>query len=324
MIHGAWLIHKPASGTSNSLLQKCKRILLQKGWIHSTTKIGHAGTLDPFASGLLVLLTGEATKLSDLYLHSKKTYTGTLKLGIKTDTADYTGQILETKIVPPHSLEEWQTYADQFIHDPYFQTPPMYSAKKLDGKALYTYARQGKTLVREPILKKIDQFQILNFNPTPSQSPELDFEVTCESGTYVRTLAEDFAQKAGTVAHLTRLHRTKSSDLHVEQSATLEELEKAPLPHFFIPLEKLGTHVTSLFVDSKTAHYLRNGNTKYLQSLLVQASELPSSTPHVLVRVSDSTVSDATVGNSALNAPVALLEKKPDFTFRLQRIILSL
>jgi tRNA pseudouridine55 synthase len=226
-------------------------------------RIGHGGTLDPFATGVLVVLIGEATKIADAYLHSKKTYTGTITLGSQTDTADCTGTLIQSLSLPDFTLYSnaavrWTELAATFVNEPYFQTPPMYSAKKKDGVALYDLARQGIEVERTALLKKIEGFKIYTTaNPT-----ELSFRVSCESGTYIRVLAEDLAKKAGTVAHLKTLCRSQSSDCELQNSISLDDLLQNPetITQHIRPLETIAQHVPSISISTNERDLLRNGN----------------------------------------------------------------
>ncbi|MBU6153747.1 MAG: tRNA pseudouridine(55) synthase TruB [Bdellovibrionales bacterium] len=304
---GAFVIDKPEGLSSSQAVTRLKWALINHKIAGKSLKIGHGGTLDPFATGVLVVLFGEATKLADCYLHSKKTYTGTIRLGITTDSGDLTGEKTAERPVPPLSLAQWQQLANQFVDEPYFQTPPMHSAKKKDGVALYELARRGVEIEREPIRKTIHSFTLSNLHPDT-----IAFEVTCESGTYVRVLAYDLAKSAGTLAHLTTLRRTASSDRSIAESLpldqTIEALEKHPesLPNL-IPLEQLATHVPEIKIDSLRASRIRAGRVEAIQEFLEHPNRPGLEGRYVLIR-----------DDSSL---IALLERPaPQGPSRLQRV----
>jgi tRNA pseudouridine55 synthase len=308
-ISGALLIDKPLQLTSSDVVTRLKWALINHGYAIKGFRIGHGGTLDPFATGVLAILFGEATKLADCYLHSVKAYSGLIQLGTSTETGDHTGAIKAQLPVPPLDLSQWQSLADQFVLTPYFQTPPMYSAKKKDGKALYELARQGIEIEREPILKKIDSFRL-------GEAAEkcLSFQVTCESGTYVRVLAEDLADHAHTVSHLLELRRTRSSDLLLENCSTLDEtlqlLESGAelkLLKNFTPLSRLASHLPSIAVIDAEAAQIKQGQHRSIAQILSRASGENTSSRYLLVKLK--------------GTPLALLERANlESPFRLQRV----
>ena len=319
MLSGAFWINKPAELTSSDVVVRLKIALTRNGYCEKGFKIGHGGTLDPFATGALVVLVGEATKLADTYLHSVKAYSGMIAVGNRTNTGDLTGEVVETLAVPSLNDEQWQVLADQFVAEDYWQTPPMYSAKKQDGRTLHSLARQGIEVERKAILKKISEFTV---QKTPLTS-ELSFHVRCESGTYVRVIAEDLAKKAGTAAHLRTLIRTDSSDVSLTKCSDLETVmklleEKAPIENIsaFHPLLDVATHLQTLTVTE------------------IEATAMLQGQPHAVYSVIEKFVSDTRnnpryfIARMASGTPVALFERlseadshlKP--TYRLQRIIL--
>ena len=191
---GLLLLNKPAGISSNRALQTVKRLLNAK-------KAGHTGSLDPAATGMLPLCFGEATKVCAYLLDADKVYRVTARLGVATDTADADGKPIATAEVPSLSAEDWDVILQGFVGESE-QIPPMYSALKKDGKRLYELARKGETVEREPRPIRIHEIRLLELAGT-----RLVFRVHCSKGTYVRTLVEDIARRAGTVAHTTRLHR---------------------------------------------------------------------------------------------------------------------
>lgn len=209
-VHGVLLLDKPVAWSSNDALIKAKRLL-------NALKAGHTGTLDPFATGLLPLCFGEATKFSQDLLEADKTYQTVVHLGITTTTGDTEGEVLETHAVNV-SEEQIRAALLQFTGD-ILQVPPMYSALKRDGKPLYEYARAGITLEREarPVTIHILEFSSYT-------SPFLTLNIRCSKGTYIRVLGEDIGAALGCGAHLNALRRTHVGHLLLENAVTLEAL----------------------------------------------------------------------------------------------------
>lgn len=225
-INGILLVNKPQQLSSNQVLQKIKRKL-------NAAKAGHAGTLDPLATGMLLMCFGRATKLVDHMLNADKSYTATIQLGQATTTGDSEGEVIETRSIPAVDATQLAALQEQFLGEQ-VQTPPMYSALKHQGKPLYEYARQGIEIERPS--RKIT-VKSLHIDPL-TQQDQLTFQVCCSKGTYVRTLAEDMAAALGTVGHLVALHRDycagfETSDMlpwEVCESAAPESLKDAMLP----------------------------------------------------------------------------------------------
>jgi tRNA pseudouridine55 synthase len=167
-------------------------------------KIGHCGTLDPMATGMLILVLGNGTRLSDLLMSEDKEYVGTMTLGATTSTQDAEGEILEQKPVPELTMEQVTAAFDAFKGD-FYQIPPMVSAIKIGGVPLYKLARKGQEVVREPRFVRVYDYEITRFEP-----PQIDFRIVCSKGFYVRTYAHDIGQKLGCGAHLSALRRTRS------------------------------------------------------------------------------------------------------------------
>ena len=195
-------INKPAGWTSFDVVKKVRGIIKEK-------KVGHAGTLDPFAEGVLVLGTGPDTKnLTDITM-TNKTYRAELTLGKATDTQDRDGKISAEEVVPELTKENIAAVLASF-DGPQEQIPPMYSAKHVNGQRLYKLARKNKTVERVPVKISIDQISLLDYT-----EPVISFNVTCSKGTYVRVLGADIAAKLGTVGHLTALTRTSVGAYHL-------------------------------------------------------------------------------------------------------------
>ena len=207
-------INKPAGWTSFDVVKKVRGIIKEK-------KVGHAGTLDPFAEGVLVLGTGPDTKnLTDITT-ANKTYRAKLTLGKATDTQDRDGRISTEKLVPELTKETIVAVLASF-NGPQEQIPPMYSAKHVNGQRLYKLARKNKTVERVPVKISIDQISLLDYT-----EPVISFNVTCSKGTYVRVLGADIAAKLGTVGHLTALIRTSVGSYHIADATTIEELSNS-------------------------------------------------------------------------------------------------
>ena len=208
---GLLLIDKPEGPSSASIVHKAKMILGAK-------KVGHLGTLDPFASGLLVLGVNDGTKIADIFLQAPKSYRGVMTLGVQTDSQDATGNVIGVWDVPPVTEQDLRALEQQFSGD-LEQTPPMFSALKKDGMRLYKLARQGREVPREPRVIRIDAIQLRQIDST-----ELELDVTCSRGTYVRTLAADIGKVLGCGAHLKTLRRLSCGHLSLSQAVSMENL----------------------------------------------------------------------------------------------------
>ena len=211
-IDGVLLVDKGPDMTSHDVVAVARRSLGIK-------KIGHCGTLDPMATGLLILVVGRGTKIQDLLMAEDKEYVGSLKLGQVTNTQDADGEVIEEHEVPKLDAEELREVFGEFTGD-FYQTPPMVSAIKKDGVPLYKLARQGKEVKRDPRLVHVYSYRIDEIS-----LPQVDFTVVCSKGFYVRTYAHDIGQKLGCGAHLKALRRTKSGKFDLERSVTFEELK---------------------------------------------------------------------------------------------------
>jgi len=210
-LDGALLIDKPAGPTSHDVVDEIRR---QFG----IRKVGHCGTLDPNATGLLIIVLGRGTKLSERLMSDDKVYEGTMKFGETTNSFDVDGEILSTQPVPPLTLEQLNALAETFIGD-LQQLPPMVSAVKIQGVPLYKLARKGIEVAREPRL-----VHIYNFRFTDYAEPRGHFRVACTKGTYVRSLTHDLGQKIGCGAHLQTLRRLVSGKFDVADAITFEEV----------------------------------------------------------------------------------------------------
>ena len=216
-MNGVILINKEKGISSFGVVSKIRKILNIK-------KVGHTGTLDPEAKGLLPILIGNGTKLSKYLIEHDKTYIAKLKFGIKTDTADGEGNILEKKKFKLNETNnnKYNNVFKSFVGKSK-QIPPMYSAIKVNGKKLYEYAREGKDVKVDKRDIEIYNIDILDINYDKN---EIEFSVSCSKGTYIRTLCEDIANALGTVGYMSSLKRTKINDFKIEDSITLHELEE--------------------------------------------------------------------------------------------------
>lgn len=260
-VHGVLLLDKPLGWSSNDILQKVK-------WLLRAEKAGHTGTLDPLASGVLPLCFGAATKFSQLQLDADKTYEATAVLGIKTSTGDAEGEIIQERPVQAtHVTADDLARVQAQFTGAILQTPPMHSALKKDGKALYEYARAGIEIEREARAVTIHDLQInlqAKSLETPSQPAQQAIEmiVKCSKGTYIRTLGEDIGEALGCGAHLSRLRRIATGGFHAAQCVTLAELEAMPEDERLarlLPVDSLLEHHTPVTLDADNAARFLNG-----------------------------------------------------------------
>src|SRR6478752_258870 len=212
-LDGAILIDKPSGPTSHDVVDAIRRQFKIK-------KVGHCGTLDPNATGLLIIVLGRGTKLSERLMSDDKVYEGTIKFGEATDSYDADGELVSSLPVPPSSLEELNEAGAQFVGDQ-MQTPPMVSAVKKGGVPLYKLARKGIEVEREARL-----IHIYNFRFTKYEEPLGQFRLACTKGTYVRSIAHELGQKLGCGAHLSTLRRVKSGKFDVADATQFEEVMK--------------------------------------------------------------------------------------------------
>jgi len=246
MIDGALLLDKPVGVSSNRALQEAKRLLRAK-------KAGHAGTLDPLASGLLLLLLGEATKFAAPLLDADKEYLATLKLGERTSTGDAEGDVLEVRAVHA-SAAELAAVLERF-RGAIDQVPPMHSALKRGGVPLYKLARKGRTVERAARRVQISELELLGYAP-----PLAELRIRCSKGTYIRSLGEDIGAALGSGAHLAGLRRTGSGRFRVEDAVTLEQLRAMPAPQErLLTLGELLADFPPTELDAAAEARLRNG-----------------------------------------------------------------
>jgi tRNA pseudouridine55 synthase len=211
-LDGVLIVDKAPGMTSHDVVAIVRRAL-------DTKKVGHCGTLDPLATGLLIVVIGRGTKIQDLLMSEDKEYVGALKLGEMTDSQDADGEVTETRPVPELSREQIEEAFARFDGD-FYQMPPMVSAIKMGGVPLYKLARQGKTVEREPRFVHVFAHEIKNIT-----LPEVEFRVVCSKGFYVRTYAFDIGNALGCGAHLQSLRRTKSGKFNLDHAVTIEDLK---------------------------------------------------------------------------------------------------
>ena len=255
---GLILVNKPKGMTSHDVVARIRRIL-------GTKKAGHFGTLDPLATGLLLVGVGKATKLFPFYLHSAKNYKGRIRLGIATDTYDSEGQPV-SKESENYPDEKYLLHQMKIFEGEIEQVPPPYSAKKYKGEALYKRVRKKKEFKLKPCHVFIHYFRLKNYAP-----PYMDFEVKCSSGTYIRSIAHDLGQKLGCGAHLHELERTGIGQNKIESSHTLGNIEDmfsaGKISQFLHPIEILLPELPKIVVDDNTAELVRSGRDFYSDSI---------------------------------------------------------
>lgn len=249
-VHGLLLLDKPAGITSNRALQTVKRLLGAK-------KAGHTGSLDPAATGMLPLCFGEGTKVCAYLLDADKTYRVVARLGAATDTGDADGTVIETADVPSLEPRDWRSILERFT-GAIEQVPPMYSALKKDGRRLYELARQGQVVERPPRPVRIHAISLLE-----ARGARLVFRVHCSKGTYVRTLVEDIATAAGTVAHTSSLHREQVGSFRAADMVTMEDAaelaERASLATSLLPVDTALTGLERVAIAEEDASMFLNG-----------------------------------------------------------------
>lgn len=231
-LDGILVVDKPSGPTSHDIVDRVRRLF-------GIRKVGHGGTLDPMATGVLVLLLGRATKLSNLFLGSDKTYEGTMRLGIATDSHDADGAVTAERDPSGVTRDQLEAEVAKY-HGDLLQTPPMVSAIKMAGVPLYKHARRGETVERAPRLIHIYEFSL-----TKLDLPNVDFVLRCTKGTYVRKLVADIGDALGCGAHLARLRRTRSGDLSVTDAVTtpvLAEMSREELARRVLPMTRFSVH----------------------------------------------------------------------------------
>lgn len=245
---GVIIINKPKDYTSHDIVNVVRKKLNIK-------KVGHTGTLDPNATGVLPILIGKGTKLSKYLIEHKKTYVATLKLGTKTDTGDSSGNIIEEKPIEfPVEEDKIKKVLNSFLGEQN-QTPPMYSAIKVNGKKLYEYARKGQAVELKPRKIEIYSIELKNYD----EKDKIVFEVECSKGTYIRVLCEDIAKSLGTVGYMKELQRTKVDKFDIKESLSLEELDNINIEDKIISVEDIFKSNLKIDLDNKKLVLFLNG-----------------------------------------------------------------
>ncbi len=256
-IDGVLLLDKPLGMSSNHALQRAKRLFF-------AAKAGHTGSLDPLATGVLPVCFGEATKFSQFLLDADKTYEATFVLGEKTATGDAEGEVLES--IDASALSEAQVARamEDFVGE-IEQVPPMYSALKQNGQPLYKLARQGIEVEREARRVEILEYHLLAFRG--GARAEVDVEVHCSKGTYIRSLAEDLGEALQVGGHVSALRRTFTGGFEIDQCVSLDELgdergegRAETLDHHLLPVDTPVDHLPKIALPADSAHYFRLGN----------------------------------------------------------------
>lgn len=251
---GILIVKKEKEYTSHDVVAKVKRLTKEK--------VGHTGTLDPMATGVLPLLIGDGTKLSKYLINHDKIYEATVKLGKKTSTGDSEGDIIEEKKINESLLEERNIQKVlKNLEGKQLQTPPIYSAIKINGKKLYEYARQGQQVDIKPREIEIYNMELINIDLTEKI---VNFKVHCSKGTYIRTLCEQIAQKLGTVGYMKELNRIKVGEFSIEQSVSLNQIEEnlnniSFWKEHLITIEKFFEDKKSIILDDYKLGLFLNG-----------------------------------------------------------------
>lgn len=245
---GLIIINKPKDYTSHDIVNIVRKKLNIK-------KVGHTGTLDPNATGVLPILIGVGTKISKYLIEHKKTYVATIKLGKKTDTGDLEGKVIEEdKEFDKINVQKIESVLNSFLGKQK-QIPPMYSAIKINGKKLYEYAREEKEIERQARDIEIYNIILKKYN----NEDEITFEVECSKGTYIRTLCEDIAEKLGTVGYMKELQRTKVDNFKIEESIKIEELDNIDIKNKIVPIEKIFEKVSKIDLNARKLELFLNG-----------------------------------------------------------------
>lgn len=257
-MNGILLINKPKEYTSHDIVAIVKKITREK--------VGHTGTLDPNATGVLPLLIGKATGLSKYLINHDKIYIATLKLGIKTDTADGEGKIIEKRDIPNLNKETIE-HTLQNIIGKQEQIPPMYSAIKVNGKKLYEYARSGKTVEVKPRQIEIYNTKLLNID---SREAEIVFEISCSKGTYIRTVCENLAEKLNTVGYMKELQRVQVGEFNINNSVNIEDIRENSelIKKYIITIEEFFKNKPRVDLNNNEINIFLNGSklTKKLEN----------------------------------------------------------
>jgi tRNA pseudouridine55 synthase len=269
---GLLIIDKPEGLTSHDVVARVRRAL-------QTKRVGHTGTLDPFATGVLVMLIGKATRLAQFLDKDEKEYEAVIQFGHETDTGDRIGVrtaesgMRNEEIDALLSATDWEAVFDNFRGE-IEQIPPMYSAKKQAGKKLYELARQGKEVERKPVQVNIKRLELIDEEQIRTPQSTIRIRVVCSAGTYIRTLAEDIGRRIGVGAHLAELRRTRAGKFTIGQSMLLDSLDPSTID--LIPVEDAVSHLSPFVLSDERVEKTRNGlttrinGTAYLENEFVR------------------------------------------------------
>ena len=248
-MNGIIIVNKSKGYTSHDIVAKVKKI--------TGEKVGHTGTLDPLATGVLPLLIGKGTLCSKYLMNHDKAYKVVLKLGIRKSTGDEEGDIIQEDVVDEGILDEnnVKTVLERFLGEQE-QIPPIYSAIKVEGKKLYEYARKGQQVEIKPRKITIYDIKSLKIN---KESSEIQFEVSCSKGTYIRSLCEDIANEMGTVGYMKELQRTRVGTFTIEQSILMEDLTKETIERHIITIENLFKDLEDIELNERKLQLFLNG-----------------------------------------------------------------
>jgi tRNA pseudouridine55 synthase len=252
-MNGLLIIDKPAGLTSHDVVARVRRIL-------KTKRVGHTGTLDPFATGVMVILVGQATRLAQFLDKDEKEYEALVQFGFETDTGDRTGspksEVQSSKSI---NVEDIEHVLPRFRGE-IEQVPPMYSAKKVEGKKLYELARKGVEIERKSIAVSIHQLEIISDDELCTPQSTIRIRVVCSAGTYIRALGEDIGRSVGVGAHLAELRRTRAGRFNITRAVTLSDLEQMADPvSSLIPMTEAVTHLPEVILNEDRLAKTRNG-----------------------------------------------------------------
>ncbi len=306
--NGCLLVAKPAGISSFGVIEALQRALLHSAREaglaikkRDLPKFGHGGTLDPFATGLLLVCVGDGTKLSRYFLGSAKEYRARVRFGATTIPGDPTAPVSESCEHLPGSLEEIRREASRFTEGPYLQVPPMHSAKKIDGQVLYELAREGLEVERKPVEVRIHEFEVIDYTP-----PLANVRVSCSAGSYIRVLGQDLGRRLGSLAYLETLERTGSGKYRLENATPLDAIcaslnSGTPISSLscFVPFERMLEGFPSLEISETEALQIRQGQTRVIA---------PLETSGIQARI-DAQTSSGSWGRSGDSAVVTLWQR---------------
>jgi tRNA pseudouridine55 synthase len=306
---GLLVVNKRTQMTSHDVVEKLRRALKLK-------KIGHAGTLDPNASGVLLACLGKATKIAGFLTEFDKEYKAVIKLGVATDTYDQEGKVIQTKMELEIPEERLREVVESFQGEQW-QTPPLYSAIKQKGKKLYQYARAGQRVERNKRRIFIRDIQLLEIN-----LPYVKLKVNCSKGTYIRSLAHDIGEKLGCGAHLFSLCRSRVGPFEIKQALDLEAIEETQregkIGDFLIPIEKALAHIPSVVVVDSFAKRIKDGLSLYPSLVLSVENEFDKDQ---MICIKNNQKEIIAIGKALCPSESFLDKKRKDKLFEYSRVI---